>query len=336
MAYGQFGEEANLNIPEEIETLRSTIQVVGNRLVMPSAEDRIKSSRVKESQDDHDDEHLDPPSCHVGNIEMKHAGSIDGTRAEIFEDEDEPYSTSSRQAPASTGGTKSIKFVGVHSSSGSLQVNLLNVTLKKDNSEENLRDDFDRNCCSKACKKPSVGSKFSFANRTPYKEDLKTFVDDSRGKEGADMEEQTERRVSRRKMYRASRIGTPLLKGDYEEVGKPSLEEDKITELQDGRDELEDDQGLPVGHVRASLGEEQKSQDISSHKMQRRARKNAPRLKSSPAEEGTPSLLQKGKNVELQEVGLAMSSFDVLAGEFLKASIVLETAEVGGVGARLM
>lgn len=319
MSYGQFGEKAKLNLPEEIEMLRSTVTVVGNNLVMMSAEDRINVTRVKEPEDDEGEDGPHSPFGRVdGYNEVGNAGLVDGISAQILEGEDEePDSPTHSEAHS-----KPITFVGVESNSGLLQVNLLAVDWKKDDSRENISnvsaDALTRDV--NGSEKLRVGSKLNSADCTRNMEDSKAFEDENRGKEGVDMEEKTVRRVSRRKMYRASRIGTPFLKGALEEVVRLSLEEDKVPELQDNRDEWEEEQGLSGGHLRAPTEEQKNSHDVLSQKMQRRA---------------ILSLPQKSENEEQQKAGPDMSSFDVLAGEFLKASVVLETAEADSGGSGL-
>lgn len=274
----------------------------------------------------------------LGNSEMKNAGLIAGARAQMLEDNDENvYFPLISQVPLGLGVTKSIKFVGVHSSASLLQVNLLDATFKKDDSEDNFsnasisaptRD-------AKASEWASVGPIFNSADRTRNIEAFKAFEDGSGPKEGANMDARIERRVSRRKMYRASRIETPLSKGDLEEVGVLNLDKDKVKEQHDNRDECVDEEGLPGGHIRALSEGGQKSPDILIQRKQRRAWKNTSSVKSLLAEVGTILLPKKRKNLEQQDAGLAMSSFDMLAGEFLKASVVLETAEAHGGGSRI-
>lgn len=289
MGYGQFGEEAKLNLPEEIDTLRSTVKVVGNNIVMGLAEGRMNKAKAakgegEEEDDDDEEEDLDegPDSPDFsGTIDER--GSlgvlIDGMKSD--EDEDlEPDSPSSSEGPSSSYDTRPTAR-----NSNSFQLNLS--TAKED---------------------LSLKGKLKLNS-----------TDLNRGNEGLDettrsMEEKSGRRVSRRKMYRASRIGTPLLKGALEEVVRLSLEEDKVTERQ--REKEREEQGI------VSVEEEKKPQ------VQRRARKPTPPLKKSLGETASRLLLGKGKSEEHQAAGSTM--FDVLAGEFLKASVVLETAEADG------
>ena len=60
MAYGQFGEEAKLNLIEEIETLRSTVKVVGNNVVMERAQ--LPSNGAEDKILEDEDEESDSPS----------------------------------------------------------------------------------------------------------------------------------------------------------------------------------------------------------------------------------------------------------------------------------
>lgn len=60
MAYGQFGEEAKLNLVEEIETLRSTVKVVGNNVVMERAQ--LPSNGAEDKILEDEDEESDSPS----------------------------------------------------------------------------------------------------------------------------------------------------------------------------------------------------------------------------------------------------------------------------------
>jgi len=327
VGYGQFGEEAKLNLPEEIKTLRSTVKVVGNNVVMTGAEGRIKARAAKGDGEDEDDDEEDddeegpesPFSSQMfGNVDERRSlgASLDGMKSEAVEGEDEePDSPSSSEAPSSSCGTRPI--AGVRSNSNSFQVDLLESTLKESNSEEELSNAVRAALKGKGSEKLTGDSKHK---STRLSDDLKISegnrtnegLDEIRS--GGDTEEKSRRRVSRRKMYRASRIETPLLKGALEEVVRLSLEEDKVTEQQRERDEQKDEQG----HMGTS-------QD--GHKLQRRARRPTPALKNARGETASSFLLGKGKSEEQQAAGSAMPSFDVLAGEFLKASVVLETAE---------
>lgn len=300
VGYGQFGEEAKLNLPEEIETLRSTVKVVGNNIIMGLAGARPSSSKAKaakgDGEEDDDDEEEDEdegpdspfssPIVGRGNLGVL----IDGMKSD---EDDEPDSPSSSEAPSSSYETRARS-----NNINPLQPNSSDTTLKNSNSDE-----------GKGSEKPSAGTKHNSTDN------LKISEGASRANEGlggaADVEEKSGRRVSRRKAYRASRIDIPLLKGALEEVVRLSLEEDKVTERQRETEPVE---------------EEKKPQDGS--KMQRRARKPTPPLKNSLGETASRSLLGKGKSEEEHQAaaaGSAMPSFDVLAEEILKASVLMET-----------
>ncbi|KAG0573861.1 hypothetical protein KC19_VG216000 [Ceratodon purpureus] len=319
VAYEQFGEKAKLNLPEEIEVLRSTVELLSNNSVMRSAEDRTNVTRVEDPEDDEDEDGPHLPSGRIdGHDEVGNAGPVHGINIHILGGEDkESDSPTSNQAPS-----KPITFVGVESTSCFSQVNPLSVAWKKDDSRvtASTRD-------VKASEKLRLGSKLNSADCTRNMEDSKTLKDDNRGQmDGVDKEEETARRVSRRKMYRASRIESPLLKGALEEVVRLSLEDDKVPERLDGKDQWEEKQGLSAGHLGASVKEQENLQDVSTHKIHRRPLL----LKTSLENVGTLSLPRNRENVELQKPRPDISSFDILAGEFLKASVVLETADADG------
>lgn len=139
------------------------------------------------------------------------------------------------------------------------------------------------------------------------------------------MEEKTGRRVSRRKKYRVSRVGTAC--SALEEVVRLSLEKSKVAEQQEEKDEWVGEHGFRGGQSGTSVEEDKKLRDSSSQKMQPRARGDTPPLSQSVGEGSSVSVPRKSKNEVEGESGPAMPLFDVLAGEFLKASVVLETAE---------
>lgn len=328
MAFGQFGEEAKLNLPEEIETLRRTVKVIGNNAVL------MNRSKAKEAEEDGEEEEEDggdsrsssPVASRKEEVEDAEA-PVDGDMAEAVEDEEEE-----RGSPGNSP-SKPSQMGGIWSKSKWFKDDCLDIVLKKGNSGENACSGGipGRSGDVKSSEKPSAGSKLCSGERGGGAEDWKTSEQGNREKGGrdelrlgSDVEERAGRRISRRKMYRASRIGTPG--SVLEEVVRISLEKDKIREEQEGKDEWEGEKSLGGGQSGASV-EEKKCQGSSSQQVLRRSRRNTPPPKSSVVEAGAVSVPEKGQSEEQSEAGPAMPLFDALAGEFLKASIVLETAE---------
>ncbi|XP_024387784.1 uncharacterized protein [Physcomitrium patens] len=328
VAFGQFGEEAKLNLPEEIETLRRTVKVIGNNAVL------MNRSKAKEAEEDGEEEEEDggdsrsssPVASRKEEVEDAEA-PVDGDMAEAVEDEEEE-----RGSPGNSP-SKPSQMGGIWSKSKWFKDDCLDIVLKKGNSGENACSGGipGRSGDVKSSEKPSAGSKLCSGERGGGAEDWKTSEQGNREKGGrdelrlgSDVEERAGRRISRRKMYRASRIGTPG--SVLEEVVRISLEKDKIREEQEGKDEWEGEKSLGGGQSGASV-EEKKCQGSSSQQVLRRSRRNTPPPKSSVVEAGAVSVPEKGQSEEQSEAGPAMPLFDALAGEFLKASIVLETAE---------
>uniref|UniRef100_A0A7I4E5W7 AP2/ERF domain-containing protein n=1 Tax=Physcomitrium patens TaxID=3218 RepID=A0A7I4E5W7_PHYPA len=330
VAFAQFGLEAKLNLPEEIETLRRTVKVVGRNAVL------INNSKSKEPEEDGEEEKEDgadsrssSPVADLNDMENTEV-PIDITRADVLEDEDDELSSPLSQAPSIPSGAKPSKLVSTKSNS--FKGNFLDIVLKENNDEDLCNATIaDRTGDAKSSEKPSAGMKPNAGVCGPAAEDSNVLGQQgNREKEGgddlrlgADAEEKTGRRVSRRKMYRASRIGIPG--SALGEIVRFPSEKDKANELQEEKDGWLGEHHLPEGQRWASVEEKKKVQDGSSQQLQLRASGDTS-LKTSDVEGSAESVPQKNKNEE-REAGPVMPLFDVLAGEFLKASIVLETAE---------
>nr|XP_024381344.1 uncharacterized protein LOC112285068 isoform X3 [Physcomitrium patens] len=329
VAFGQFGGEAKLNLPEEIETLKRTVNVVGSNAVL------INSTKANESEEDDDeDEGADSRSSSpvAGINEMQNAEApVDILKAEVLEDEHEEPSLLFNQNPLSPCA-KASEFVGDLSKSNSFKGNFLDIVLKDNNDEDLCNATADRVRDAKSSQKPNASGKSNSAECGLGTEDSKVRERGHRDKEetdelrlGADVEEKTGRRVSRRKKYRVSRVGTAC--SALEEVVRLSLEKSKVAEQQEEKDEWVGEHGFRGGQSGTSVEEDKKLRDSSSQKMQPRARGDTPPLSQSVGEGSSVSVPRKSKNEVEGESGPAMPLFDVLAGEFLKASVVLETAE---------
>uniref|UniRef100_A0A7I4A7U5 AP2/ERF domain-containing protein n=1 Tax=Physcomitrium patens TaxID=3218 RepID=A0A7I4A7U5_PHYPA len=302
--------------------------------VTRSSSPRGLDHKAKEAEEDGEEEEEDggdsrsssPVASRKEEVEDAEA-PVDGDMAEAVEDEEEE-----RGSPGNSP-SKPSQMGGIWSKSKWFKDDCLDIVLKKGNSGENACSGGipGRSGDVKSSEKPSAGSKLCSGERGGGAEDWKTSEQGNREKGGrdelrlgSDVEERAGRRISRRKMYRASRIGTPG--SVLEEVVRISLEKDKIREEQEGKDEWEGEKSLGGGQSGASV-EEKKCQGSSSQQVLRRSRRNTPPPKSSVVEAGAVSVPEKGQSEEQSEAGPAMPLFDALAGEFLKASIVLETAE---------
>lgn len=251
------------------------------------------------------------------------------SEVKALEDEDEePDSPSSSQVPLSPGGTKPTKYLGVYANRSTFQVSFWDSVLKKhDNcgnfpTAEAAAYAYDQ----VAMKKFGVGAKLNFPElRNAEQGDNKSVKGKSEvleeSRPGGHTDEKMGRRVSRRKMYRASRIGTPPFKGALEEVARLSLEKDKSAENQEIRDDCEDVEALSG----RCCGGADESKENPKYKLQHLSSQIP--LKGSLGEVASLRLLGKQNDHDVHQPGPSMPLLDVLAGEFLKASKVLEIAD---------